>query len=257
MTTDGHAMTTDELVSAASPLVGGLGWAFYFAPATVQRGQELGLDQFQFYFLGRGGVLGDVQARVVASAFGYFNPAVVEALWDAGRQVVSPRQAGREFLACAAEHGRAHLSGMPDLPAFCAALQAVVDAADPTGLPLFAAASAEPLVDDLAGRAMQLVSVARELRGSAHLLAVVASDLAPKVAHFLQRPDAMEMFGWPPGDLPAVTDVDRQRLAEAEQLTDRLVRPAFDVLDADGRSALLAGLRSMAALLEAPTIPGA
>ena len=36
-----------------------------------------------------GGVLGDVEPVVVASAFGYFNPEVVDALWNAGRAMVA------------------------------------------------------------------------------------------------------------------------------------------------------------------------
>ncbi len=257
MTSDDRETAAAELVRGACPLIRDLGWAFYFAPPTVARGEALGLDRLQFYFLGRGGVLGDVEARVVASAFGYFNPAVVAALWDAGRAVVSPRRAGREFLASAAEFGREHLADLPDGQAFCDALQAVQDAADPVGLSLYAAVSAEPLADDVPGRTMQLVAVLRELRGSAHLLALVASGVAPKTAHFLKRPEAMAMFGWPPGDVPEVTDADRSRLAAAEELTDELVRPAFAALDGQGAAALLAGLRAMADRIELPALPGA
>ena len=43
---------------------------------------------------------------------------------------------------------------------------------------------------DVAGRAMQLLTVLREFRGSAHLLAVRAAGLDAKTAHFIRRPAA-------------------------------------------------------------------
>jgi hypothetical protein len=237
-------MTPEQLVQAASPKIGALGSAFYFNPATLARGKELGLDGFRFYVLGRGGVLGDVEPAVVTSAFGYFNPATVERTWTTAREKVAPRDAGRAYLACCAEFGRAHLSGIEDLEGFCRAAQAINDAADPAGLALYAGISSEPLADDLPGRAMQLVAVLRELRGSAHLVAVIASGLRPQVAHFLRRPEMYKSFGW--GDEPpAVGDDDRAKLAAADSLTDRLVLPAYSATDAAGADALVAGLEAM------------
>ena len=96
-------MTSSELVRAACPVIGDTGWAHFFTPETGARGEELGLDVFGFYFLGRGGVLGDVEWPVVHSAFGYFNPDVVRDVWTADREKVSPRDAGRAYFECCAE----------------------------------------------------------------------------------------------------------------------------------------------------------
>jgi len=242
-------VTTDELMALACPKVRDLGWAFYFTPETLARAGELGLDGFRFYFLGRGGVLGDADAAVVASAFGYFEPTLVASMWDSGREVLAPRDAGREFFGCAASFGRAHLGDLPGLDAFCAALGAVDAAADPTGLALYAGASAEPRATDLPGRTMQLVSVLRELRGSAHLVALRSVGLPARVAHAIARPTDQEMFGWTADQAPAATDLDRERYVEAEAVTDRMVAPAYDVLDATGRAALIDGLAAMEAAL--------
>ena len=65
-------MRTQELIAATSPTIGAAGAAFYFHPMTLAKGKSLKLDGFRFYMLGRGGVLGDVEADVVASSFGYF-----------------------------------------------------------------------------------------------------------------------------------------------------------------------------------------
>ncbi len=93
-----NALTTEALIAAACPIIRDRGWAFYFVPATIARGNELGLDHLQFYALGRGGVLGDVESRVVSSAFGYFNPTLIESMWTAGKAIVEPRQAGHEYM---------------------------------------------------------------------------------------------------------------------------------------------------------------
>ncbi len=238
-------MTPDELVAAACPTIRDLGWAYYFLPETAAKGERFGLDVFELYFLGRGGVLGDCEARVVASAFGYYKPQVVEAMWNSGRDKLAPRAAGRLYLECAHDYGRSRFSEIEGLEDFCAAAEAVVDAADPAGLALFAGISAEPLPDDAAARAQQLVTVLREFRGGAHLLAVLACGVSPLVAHYVQHPEMWGIFGWADDEVPTVTVDDHAALDAAEELTDRLVLPAYAVLDGDGRTALLAGLDAM------------
>ena len=52
---------------------------------TYKRGAELGFQGLDFYATGRGGVLGDVDADVVAAAFAFFEPGQVRTQWDAGR----------------------------------------------------------------------------------------------------------------------------------------------------------------------------
>lgn len=233
-------MTTDELVYV-------LGSAYYFEPRTLARGKELGLDGFRFYFLGRGGVLGDVEAPVVASAFGYFEPSLLARMWDSARRRVAPRVAGRAHLECAHRFGRERFGGVDGLDRFCAAAEAVVAAADPAGLALFAGYAAEPLPADLPARAMQLVAVLRELRGSAHLLAVVAEGLSPRVAHYLKRPGDYELFGWRADQAPEVTDADRAAHAAAEARTDRLLAVPYGVLDDAGRRDLRTGVERLSA----------
>ena len=93
------------------------------------------------------------------------------------------------------------------------------------------------------GRALQLVAVLRELRGSTHLLSVVASGLAPEVAHAIKHSDDVGIFGWDPA--PDVTDADRANLEAAEALTDRLLLGAYGALDEDAGAALVTGTRTI------------
>jgi hypothetical protein len=190
-------------------------------------------------------VLGDVDSSVIRSAFGYFEPGLVEKMWTSAKSTVSPRVAARAYMECGAEFGRSHFADLPGLDAFCAAAGAVNDAADPVGLALYSGIRSEPLADDAPARAMQLMTVLREFRGSAHLIAIRASGLDAKTAHFIRRPSDVGMFGWDNADAPTITDVEIAQLAAADALTDRLVLPAYSVLDAAGRDALVSGLDRM------------
>jgi hypothetical protein len=242
-------MTPEALIADASPKIRDLGAPFYFVPETLAKGAEFGLGGLRFYFIGRGGVLGDVEASVICSAFGYFEPSFVAKMWNSAKDKVAPRVAGRAYMECSAEFGRSRLGDVADLESFCAAAGAVNDAADPVGLALYSGIVGEPLADDLPARAMQLVTVLREFRGSAHLIAIRASALDAKTAHFIRRPADTGMFGWTDADAPVITSAEVAKLAEADALTDRLVLPAYSVLDDAGRDALVSGLDRIAAAL--------
>lgn len=240
-------MTPETLVQTACPKIGSLGGSFYFRPETVAVGKAHNLDGFRFYFLGRGGVLGDVEAPVIQSAFGYFNGPLVAKIWNSAKERMAPRDAARLYLGCAHDMGRAKFAAIADLEAFCTAAEAVVAAVHPAGLALFAGISSEPLPEDLPARAMHLVSVLREYRGSVHLMAVLCSGLSASVAHYIRRPDDWATFGY--SDIPEVSDADRAKLVAAEALTDQLVLPAYSVLDGAAADALVAGLEAMEAAL--------
>ncbi len=245
-------MTPEELVATACPPIAALGGAFYFAPETVAKGKEHGLDGFRFYFVGRGGVLGDTSAEVVRSAFGYFNPGLLAKMWETARAKLSATEAAAIYWEACADFGRAKLAGVDGLEQFVAAADAVIAAAEPAGLTLFAGASQMPLADDPPGRAMQQIAVLREFRGSAHLLAVRATGLVDAIAHFIKRPDMVEGFGWKAADTEAITDEDRQKLAAAESLTDQIVLPAYSVLDEAGRQAMVGCLGAIAKAVQGP-----
>lgn len=216
-------------MSEVSPIINEIGSTFYFNPATLERGKALGLDGFRWYFIGRGGVLGDVEASVVTSAFGYFEHGLVDKIWTSAKAVIAPREAARIYLECAQDIGRAKFGGVDGLEDFCASAEAVLAAAHPAGLALFAGLNAEPRCEDLPGRTMQLLATLRELRGSAHLVAVVASGVAPRLAHQIKRPDMLKSFGY--GEELPTADLDAEKLAAAETITDAILLPLFSVLD--------------------------
>jgi hypothetical protein len=222
-------MEPRDVIRAIAGPTGDIGASFYFVPETVARAKELGLDGFRFYVIGRGGVLGDVESAVVRSAFGYFHPAVIDRMWTSARQVMAPRDAARAYIECAHEHGRRRFAGIEGLAGYVDAATTVIDTVEGVSMPLFAGVRAEPVPDDLPAAAMHQAMVLREMRGSAHLVALTSLGLASHIAHAIRRPNDIELFGWK-DDAPKPTDVDRATWDRAEQITDVVVLPGFAAL---------------------------
>lgn len=238
-------MNNQELLDAACPTINVFGAAYYFTPETLQAGKNINLGGMEFYVQGRAGQMGNCDPDAVSAAFGYFKPALLKSILEAARAKVEPRVAGAAHLEACAALGRAKLASLPELEAFVVVLEKVNDAADPDSLALYAAIRTETLASDAPGRAMQLIAILREFRGSAHLVALRAAGIKSSTAHFIKRPDMWKQFGYTEDEAPEVTDVELQKMAEAEKLTDALVEPAYAVLTQDERKVLIDGLEAV------------
>jgi hypothetical protein len=247
-------MTPHDVMSEVSPIFNRVGAAWYFAPETMEAGQAVGLDGLRFYFVGRGGTLGDVDHRVVSAAFGYFEPGMVAKYWTTGRERCPVAQAVAAHLGACEAFGRSTLAGVGDLDRFCEVAGRLVDVAatDLGGLPLFAGHVAQPLPDDAPARAIRLIATLREWRGSVHLACVAAAGLPTGVAHAVRRPDMVGFFGWGDGAGPEATDADLAALTEADRMTDAAVLRSYGALDTDELDALVSGARAVGA-----AVPGA
>jgi len=226
-----------------------IGASFYFHPATVARGKEMGLGGFVFYILGRGGALGDVPPAVVSSAFGYFNPDTIAATWNKYREIVAPPVAAQTHWDECAKRGIELLSGIDGLDAYIEAADLVIANSSVAALPLFAGTAQLTCDGNSAGRAMQKAAVLRELRGGVHLVAVLASGLTDAQAHAIKRPGDVAMFGWE--EAPAVPVDGRARMDAAEDLTNSMLEPAYGSLTAEQRAALVTATNAMHAALTA------
>ncbi len=232
----------------ATEPIGSIGAAFYFHPDTVTAGKEAGLDGFRFYALGRGGVLGDVEAGVVHAAFGYFHTGLIDKIWNSAKQIMAPRDGARLYLECAHRLGRAKFSEIAGLDGFVEAATQIIGAVEGASMPLFAGVRSEPVPTDPPAAAMHQAMVLRELRGSTHLLALTACGVSTPVAHAVKRPGDIAMFGY--DEIPEVTDADRANWHRAEQLTDELLTPAYATLSDDQAVALVNGTAMMAHALD-------
>ncbi|HEY5134222.1 MAG TPA: hypothetical protein VIJ41_00365 [Candidatus Nanopelagicales bacterium] len=239
--------------AACAPLVASLGGGFMISSQAKAFSEAHGFRGRQGYTLGRGSVLGDVDADVVTSAFGFWPADKVREWWDSARELLDVRTARDGYAETCRAWGRARFAAFEDAERLADLLSWVVDGTDVAALPLYAGWRAVPLTDDAAGRLAQQLHVLREYRGGMHLVAVVASGLSPLQA-VLSGPGGSgnaSFFGWE----EPFEDATGLALArsEAEALTDRLVAPSWDVLGHDERVELLTLLARAARAAFGPT----
>jgi hypothetical protein len=239
-------MSITEYARQVGKPIGSMGGAVMMHPETGQFGDKVGLNFFEFYVLGRGGALGDVEGKAVADAFAFFEPATLSGVWDAAKQKMAPSQCVEHYTQACAEFGRARLADVDGLDDFCKLAERVAQAAEPTpSSALFAAWRDVSLPDDPAGRAAaQITLVLRELRGGAHVEATRQAGLSPLEAVAVNTPHMAQLFGWK-DELPDVGPL-RERAENAEAITDDLVAPAFESLDEGERERFAAVLSKIA-----------
>ena len=223
-------MTPEETAAAAADPINALGGRFMMYRPTFRRGTEAGFPKgWYLYTTGRGGVLGDVDADVVAAAFGYFPRDWLRETWAVARGVMPPAEAAELYAECCRQWGRDHLAEVEGLDRLVSLLQRVVAAADVAGAPLFAGWRALPLPDDAPGAVAQLMMVLREHRGGQHLLTVLSEGLLPLEAVVAGGGEGnAEFFSWPP-PYPDREPL-RERFAAAEARTNVLAARAWAAL---------------------------
>ncbi|HEX6471602.1 MAG TPA: hypothetical protein VF069_21055 [Streptosporangiaceae bacterium] len=233
-TSDARALAAD-----VKTCVRRLGGTFMKSAQARRDADRLGLPGFTYYFYGRGGVLGDIEPDIAATAFMFFPPAFVRDHWLAGRGRLRPHQSALCYAETCRTWGRAHLAHIPGADRLAELLRRVAESAPATGLPLFAGWRALPLPDDAPARVAQLAHVLREHRGGLHAIAVLATGLTPLEAT-VARTDGerrAKFLRWPE-PYPTVTDEIHRRRQVAEELTDDLAASAYAVLSAAERTEL-------------------
>ena len=104
-------MSTDHeaglaVVRSTSTPIHDIGTAIYLSSDVFGWAAEWGwTNPFAFYFAGRGGMLGEVSADVVSSAFGWFSPTAVNAMYNEGVAVAGARAAAERMAACVDDPG--------------------------------------------------------------------------------------------------------------------------------------------------------
>jgi hypothetical protein len=210
------------VVRATSVPIHDIGTAIYLSPDVMALAKKWGWpNPFAFYFAGRGGMLGEVEADVVTSALGWFNPGAVTAMFEEGVAVAGARAAALRMAEAHGEWGKKHYAGVDGLAEMVAVSEQLVDGIEGAGIPLFVGWRDAPRSDDPAGRAAQLMQMLREWRGGFHLVATTAVGLSPLEAILTNEGEGQaKFFGWtePFADVGAI----RAKHDEAEEITDRL-----------------------------------
>ncbi len=215
-------------VKSLTDPVGYLGGKWMLHPEVLGPCRDAGYPRrYAYYVAGRGGVLGDVDADVVAAAFGFFEPSLVRKMWEVGVAVEGAAAAAARYGAACAQFGRSRLQGFSEAARVAELAEKVAVGVDAAGLPLFAGWRTQPLPDDAAGRAYFLINVLRELRGCAHLVAVVATGLLPRDAVLASGgADTAKLFGWRE-PFAELASIDKQ---PAEAMTDAIVTRLYSAV---------------------------
>jgi hypothetical protein len=187
---------------------------------------KLGLNFLTGYVWGRAAALGEPPAAVVVGAFGVFEPNLLGALYEMGRQAC-----GRtEVLTVRSEATTASLAGVLEGAAVVDAvgpLRRAVDAADGTGHVLFSGLRALGWPEDPVGQLWRACEALREHRGDSHLAASVSSGLGPAEMNVLNElwlgmpmGSHATTFGWPQEAVEAAAARLHERgFLDAGQLT--------------------------------------
>ncbi len=221
-------LTGQQTCDATKTLTYDTGAGFMTSAAVTTYGTEHGYpDMLHFYLAGRCGVLGDVDADVIAAGFGFFYPSALRTLWETCTTIHPAREGSRLYTDALTTHGAAELTDFTPAGRLAELIERVVDAASPSGLPLFAAWRAEPRPADPTRRAVHALHLLREWRGSAHVVAVTALGLDPLDAIMLNGGEGYAQFyQWPQ---PWGDGHNQQTLgAKAEELTDTQCAPLFE-----------------------------
>jgi hypothetical protein len=221
-------MSGEQTVQSADRVLHDVGTAWMIHEDTGRRAEAHGYDKHRtFYFAGRGGVLGDVDAGVVSATFGWWDPGLVRLMWTRGLAVAGARESARRYAQACAEWADDHITGFPHADRLSELAERVVDSAEESGLPLFAAWRAEPRADGGVARMLQLVHVLREWRGAVHLVATTAVGLGPLEAILANEGEQQARFlGWR-NDLPNCDHL-KDRHVQAQEITDRLIATEYE-----------------------------
>ncbi len=231
-------MNPIETAQATKSFVNDLPARFMMDGATYAKGGELGYDGLDFYAVGRGGVLGEVDADLVTAAFIFFAPGQVREYWDRARKVGPVDRAARAFADCGIQWGRDHLDDETDHRRLAELLERVVEQAHAGGASLFAGwrALGAPGADDPKGRVLYFANALRELRGARHGAAIIAAGISPEIAVHTKSPQMAGFFGW----TESIENLDGHSEAwkRADDATNIAFAPAFAVLDPNERDEL-------------------
>jgi hypothetical protein len=231
-----------------------LGMSFYFDPLTRAKGKELGVNAYEFYGLGRAGVLGDVDAAKVHEAFYFFDPSMIDSVWTNAKTKADPVAIASEYLRAAYAFADRTFGGVDPavLAQFAAAVRRVVEHLDRGVCPLVDGYLTFPAPSDPVHGAYLATILLRELRGGLHIYAVQEVDLEALAACYAQDAGVFALHGYKEEDAPALTAELREQKARAEELTDAAMVACFSVLSDQERDAIARATPLMFEALEHP-----
>lgn len=211
---------------------------FLLAPSTDAYGTELGFASgSQFWVVGRAGVLGSCPADVAAAAIAFEPLDAVHRAWQAVPDGLTHYDVALHYKDRIAEWGDQHFKNVDQqtLERIHILGRRILDAAPGALGALFAGWRRLPLPTTRGGKAALTIHLIREMRGAAHIAAILACGLSPLDAilaapHPPPRtgPAYAERMGYT-GPFRDPEEIREQRIA-AEKLTAAILEPYFGAL---------------------------
>lgn len=242
-------LLADEL---ATPLQA-VGAAFYFEPGTAAAAEALGLNVYEFYGLGRAGVMGDPTSDEVAEAFYFFHPRTIRFLYEKATEKASASKIAPAHVGAAYDFARRTLGGIDPASLLNFGESARRVASSSRGqCPLVDGYLAFGPTGDPSSDAYLGAILMRELRGGLHIRAVVAEGLSPSEACLLEGDGIFRLHGYGDEDVVEVTDELREKKARAEATTSELVAGYLNLVAEKDRQLMVEVARAMHLALASP-----
>ena len=225
-------MTPEQLSNEIAHEIQTLGMSFYFDPLTAERAKTHGLNVFEYYGLGRGGVLGDVDTASVYEAFTFFDQRTIDFLWTAAKVKADPVAIAADYVRAAYAFADRTFGALDAdaLARFGASVRRVVDALTPRRCPLVDGYRRYDAPSDPVHAAYLGTILLRELRGGVHIEAVNEVGLLAHEAAFLQDASVYKLHGYRDEDAPVATPELEAKKREAEERTTHKEAQCFAVL---------------------------
>ncbi len=222
--------------------------SYYFVPETKEMAESLGLNVFQFYGLGRGGVLGDVDHADVAEAFFFFHDNAIELLWTKAKTKANPLEIAPAHLEAAYQYAERTFQNVPEatLRAYADAARLVIDAVPGGRYALFDGYRQAPVPTSAVRAAYLATILLRELRGGVHIDSVKAVELSAAAACFSTNEMIFKMHGYSDDDAPVATEDLTDTMARAEHMTTSQMAVYLEVLSPEQLRAFEDGVVAMA-----------
>ncbi|HUX04352.1 MAG TPA: hypothetical protein VMV53_05525 [Acidimicrobiales bacterium] len=247
-------MDPRELATLTATPIQTLGMSFYFDPRTAERATELGLNVYEFYGLGRAGVLGNVEPDVVERAFNFFHSRTINLIYTKALDRAEPAQTAQRYVRAAFEFADRTFGAVSVdlLEGLAHGAHKVADAVPAGRHLLFDGYHRVAVPEDPWHAAYLGTIVLRELRGCVHIDAVAEAGLSASEACYLQDASVFALHGYHDDDAPPSSEGLAEKKVHAEELTERAMAECFAVLGADEQRTLADATLAMYDALSSP-----
>ena len=247
-------MNSDTLAGTTADPLQTLGMSFYFDPLTGVRAKENGVNIVEFYGLGRGGTLGDVDEATVVDAFFFFHPRFLNRAWTIAREKADPVTIAANYVLAAYEFADRTFGAIDQtvLANFASAAHKVASGVERGHHHLVDGYRQYEVPANPVHAAYLGAILMRELRGCVHIDAINEVGISAVEACFAQDPKIFTLHGYTEDETPAPTPDIAAKKAKAEELTSAKMASYFSVLSDDERQHLADGALAMYEALRHP-----